>query len=381
MKVLLIANFAPDRQESMLRLSAALQRGLEELGIPVETHAPQPCFARLVRTYRYSGFPKLLGYLDKFVLFPRKLRRLAARAGPDVIAHLVDHANAVYVPHLRGLPTLVTCHDLMQIRCALGEVPGRRTGRGGTLYQKWILKALARSPEVICVSAATRSQLSRLTGRSEEEFPVMHPALNHPFRRLERDEAQRRLERFGDPIRRGGFLLNVSGEQWYKNREGLVRIHAELPPSTGELVIAGKPLGDDVRSLSAALGTSSRVHEAADVSNDELEALYSLARALIFPSWDEGFGWPVIEAQACGCPVFASRNGPLPEVGGEGAVYFDPADSAGAARIIMAGLENADELRKRGYANMARFAGRTLARDYLDHYRRILASAHGVRAD
>ena len=104
--------------------------------------------------------------------------------------------------------------------------------------------------------------------------------------------------------------------------------------------MADKPRSGRPKRLDAAqaavLGVSPRIIHLTSVTNPQLEALYALTGGLLFPSWEEGFGWPVAEAQACGCPVFASDRAPMNEVGGRSAVYFDPADPAGAARVIAA---------------------------------------------
>ena len=107
------------------------------------------------------------------------------------------------------------------------------------------------------------------------------------------------------------------------------------------------------------------------VTGEQLRALYSAAAALLFPSWWEGFGWPVLEALACGCPVITTQRPPLTEVAGEAAVYVppcpeDPGDRAGqaawsqaAARQVLAVLDRDAETRwqwrQRGLERAARF--------------------------
>src|ERR1700722_19161330 len=100
MRILLIGNFPLDRQESMLRFGRMLSDGFKEMGHEVETWSPAPMAARLVPRYRYGGPSKYLGYVDKFVLFPRRVRERLARATASGtlpgIVHIVDQANAVY---------------------------------------------------------------------------------------------------------------------------------------------------------------------------------------------------------------------------------------------------------------------------------------------
>src|ERR1043166_5950692 len=98
MKIVVVGNFALDAQESMLRFSRTLADGLDGRGHIVTVLSPGPVFARLARHYRYQGVPKYLGYLDKFMLFPRKLRGHVDQHSPEIV-HIVDHANAAYGAH------------------------------------------------------------------------------------------------------------------------------------------------------------------------------------------------------------------------------------------------------------------------------------------
>src|SRR3954470_8271866 len=163
MKVLLVGNLAEDRQESMRRFTDLLDAGLRRRGHETTQLVPTLRVARLVRPYRYRGVPKYLGYVDKFILFPRTLRRHVARHRPDVV-HITDHSNAVYLSATRGRPTLVTCHDLLQIRAARAKIPQQRVVAFGRQCQAWILRHLARAPRIAFVSAKTRVDAARLAG-------------------------------------------------------------------------------------------------------------------------------------------------------------------------------------------------------------------------
>ena len=115
--VLLIGNYPPDRQQSMQRFAMMMLDGLTVAGIVAELIQPQPFFGR----FRYAGgfVAKWLAYIDKFVLFPRRLRS-KLKAAPALV-HICDHSNAMYARHIRGVPVVATCHDLLAVRGALGE--------------------------------------------------------------------------------------------------------------------------------------------------------------------------------------------------------------------------------------------------------------------
>lgn len=377
--LIFVGNFAPDAQQSMLRYGQLLLRELPQRGLPSRFVAPQPHFARLCRPYRYSGWPKLLGYLDKFVLFPRTLRRLASRE-PGAVFHLLDHANAVYLPHLPAR-TLVTCHDLLQVRAALGEFPQQRVGRSGRRYQAWILRNLARAPLAACISWKTRRDLLRLTPLSPARVTVVPLGLNHDYRRLDPGVAWSRLAGQGDPAAPlapgDSFLLNVGGGQWYKNRPGLLQIFHALRTRhryAGRLVIVGKPLSAVELSIAADLGVTEQLVSLQNVANPVLEALYSLSDGLVFPSWEEGFGWPLLEAQACGCRVFTSDRAPMTEVAGDAAVYFDPVNLDTAAGLVAAALRDTLPLNDAGLANAQRFSVAAMIDSYLELYDRLAST-------
>lgn len=323
----------------MRRFTDSLHDGLTGRGHAVTVLTPSLHLARLGPAYRYNGLPKYLGYFDKFALFPRTLRHHVAESRPDVV-HLTDHAGAVYGSALNGTPFLATCHDLFEIRAACGETARKTVGRAGKFYQTWIQKSLARMPHLACVSQATHADALRLTGLDASKLSVIPNALNHPYKPIPVEAARAELKDLDPQLldpNQGGFLLWVGGEQWYKNRVGLLRIYAALRSKLSlapRLVIVGPPLSAEHAALAMTLKIRDRIVHLAEITSAKLEALYNLAEGLLFPSWEEGFGWPVAEAQACGCPVFASNRAPMTDVGGRHAVYFDPVDSSGAALII-----------------------------------------------
>lgn len=344
----------------MLRFERAMTAGLTARGREVEVLRPEPRFVRLTSHYRYGGLPKYLGYLDKFVLFPRILRARLRRAEPGTVCHILDHGNAVYAPHASAVPVLSNCHDLLQIRSALGEFPNNPVSPSGCRYQRWILRNIASLKKVVCISEKTRSDLLRLTSLPPSSAQVVYMSLNYDFHPVAPEIARplvdvaltREKLVWPDHVgKRPPFLIAISGAQWYKNRTGLLRIFAELqrfPGAPSVLVYVGPPFDADQQELIKAHGLASRIVHLHRLGDEELRAAYSLATALVFPSWEEGFGWPIAEAQACGCPVFTSGRAPMNEVGGDAAHYFNPADPAEAAGVIARGLALPEPLRRAG---------------------------------
>ena len=145
--VLLIGNFQPDHQQSMQRFSEMMLRELLELGIAAEMTRPEAHFARLVPA-QFVFLRKWAGYIDKFIIFPRRLRRLH---GVELI-HICDHSNAVYAKHFPNVPVVVTCHDLLAVRGALGEETDCPASWTGKILQRWILAALRGVSGCLCLT-------------------------------------------------------------------------------------------------------------------------------------------------------------------------------------------------------------------------------------
>jgi glycosyltransferase involved in cell wall biosynthesis len=371
MRILLVANYEPDGQESMLRYAAWLERTLTARGHQVTVTAPRAFFSKLASS---PWLAKYLGYLDKFLFFPFWLRRLARS---QQLVHVLDHSSSMYLRAVRHTPNLITCHDVLAIRAARGEFPQAPIGWLGRLLQRWIFSGLCGARHVVCVSAKTAEDLKVLRGEIREngsEVRVVYNALNWSYQpgvafsgalasRLELLPGER-------------YFLHVGGNQWYKNRVGVLRIFARLAEmgefSTAKLVMAGKGLPVELREAIREERLGDRVIEAVDATNEELQALYGNALALLFPSLEEGFGWPILEAQACGCPVVTTGRSPMSEVAGEAAILIDPMDPRGAATAIAIGLKGRERLRSAGFKNLERFGQETIADQYCAVYDAIL---------
>ncbi len=391
LKVLLVANYEPDRQTSMLGYGDMLRAGLAAANAEVEVQRPVPVLGRFKPGAQ--GVAKWLGYVDKFVIFPARLRRRVARAlrdGERSVVHICDHSNSLYVRHVESLPHLVTCHDLLAVRAARGEFPQHRVRWSGRRLQAAIVAGLRRAMHVSCVSTATRADVERLCGLTAPRLSVIPNGLHQPLEPLACDLAWSRVGSLlspgidsTQPIRgtcSPPFILHVGSNVWYKNRRGVLEMYRELirqMPAAPRLVMVGPAFTPALVRLASSLPASHRVLSVQAVSLAQLEALYSLAELLVFPSLAEGFGWPVLEALACGCRVVTSNRAPLTEVGGEAAQYADPEsprEFAGAVRALLreASAPCTDRVR-RGLAHAARFNTNAMLAQYVGLYTRLSA--------
>jgi glycosyltransferase involved in cell wall biosynthesis len=280
----------------------------------------------------------------------------------------------------RGWPCrrLVTVHDLIHLRFA------HTLSRVKRIYARRMLRAVANGADAIAtVSAHTRDDLMELLGVDPERVHVIHNAVGEAFARrpAERDIAAM-CERLALPRH---YALTVGINKPHKNYEFLCRVMGRLWADGGEaippLVMAGIPV-DEAPVLREEAHRGMRGVDAGDrlifpgrVAWEDIPLLTAGATLLIMPSLYEGFGLPVLEAQSVGTAVAAARATSLPEVGGDAAAYFDPADEADAARVL-AGLfhdpERRADLIARCPANVARFSWDRAAAAYLGLYAALL---------
>lgn len=384
--ILLIGNYPHDAQESMQRFAQMLLDGLREAGETAALLVPQPFFGKLNKSG--SGLGKWLGYLDKFLLFPIQLRRQVAAIRqaqspkrPSIMVHICDHSNAMYAPVARrvGCPVVITCHDLGAVRGALGEATWCPASRTGKILQQWILRSLGAASRIVCDSTATQADVVRLLGSKCPPTRVALLGLNQALAERTNQETSDRLAAAFSPREvPSRFLLQVGSSLPRKNRDGVLRIFDRIKDQwDGKLVFAGAPLSDELHATMESLGLAERVIVMERPTSAVLEALYNQAFALLFPSRFEGFGWPIIEAQACGCPVLCSDAASLPEVAGEGALIRPVEDEAGFAADLLSLMDNQRraDLIQRGRENLQRFDRGRMLEQYLTTYRELAAAA------
>jgi glycosyltransferase involved in cell wall biosynthesis len=373
MKVLLVGNYPFDGSTSMHIWSQTLLRELRQLNVDVKLISPRPRFGKIKPSV--DGVGKWLGYIDRFVIFPRALRSAAAEAD---IVHLCDHGGAMYAPMIkkkfRGKNVVVTCHDMIAVRSARGELPEMRPSALGKILQRWICHGLMHATRVACVSRATFDDARGIL-KADENLCVILNGLNYPFQTLAPDESDRRLSALASV--QVPFVLHLGSNASYKNREGVLRVFAKAAAESDlQLVIAGEALNQKLVRLARELQIENRIVEVVKPDVALIEALYNRAVCLLFPSRYEGFGWPPIEAQACGCPVVATEIPPLTEVLGRSAILHPVDDEAGMAaaiRRLASDMEFREQWRQAGFVNVrTRFQIARMMSEYLSLYRELV---------
>jgi glycosyltransferase involved in cell wall biosynthesis len=296
------------------------------------------------------------------------LPRLAAREGVDLV-----HSLASTAPLWGRFRRVVTVHDLIYAR-----FPEAHSGIRDKGMRVLVPQAARRSDRVIADSHSTRQDLMTMLGVRPELIDVVPLGLGGVKRETPLTERETRA-RF--ELGERSVLLSLSAKRPHKNLLALIGAFARIPAERRPLlVLPGYPTWHEaeLRARAATAGIVEDVRFLSWLSGEELEGLWALAEAFVFPSLYEGFGLPVLEAMARGVPVACSNASSLPEVAGDAALLFDPHDEAAIAEALRRLLDDPplrESLRARGLVRVKEFTWERTARLTLESYRRTLASA------
>lgn len=297
------------------------------------------------------------------------LRLSFKRLVPDAA---VFHATEHLLLPLRGVPTVLTVHDL------IFKLFPEHHKRLNHLYLNWAMPLFVkRADAVIAISQATKNDLMRHYGTPDRKITVVHEAAAPHFRVVPDEEVARVRHKYQLPER---FLLAVGTIEPRKNLARLVEALAELRRDDHrlKLVIVGAKgwLYEELFERIEALGQQDAVMLTGYVPDSDLPAVFRAATVYVMASIYEGAGLPVLEAMACGVPVISSRESSMPELGADIPRYFNPYDVHNMAEVLDMVLSD-DHLRAEmslaGPKRAARFSWQRTARQTLDVYRSIMS--------
>ena len=295
------------------------------------------------------------------------LPRLAAKAGVDVL-----HSLGSTAPGWGRFRRVVTIHDLIY-----RIYPEAHHGLRARAMSVLVPLAARRSDRIIAPSASTKDDLVRLLGISPELVDLAPHGLGVvPAESAGETEVRGRFD-LGARV----VVLTASAKRPHKNLAGLLDAWARLPAQDRPvLVLPGYPTQHEaqLRAHAAALGLEADTRFTGWVEPRYLEGLYRVASCFVFPSFYEGFGFPVLEAMARGVPVACSDRASLPEIAGDAVRYFDPEDPgaiADAVQDVLGDAAAAERLRVAGLERACRFTWSATARATLESYERALASS------
>jgi len=389
LSVLLVGNYANDQSYSMNKFASMMESSLASMGLEVILLRPPVFFGKICRSY--SGLGKWLGYLDKYIVFPLSVwwMKMKGEINADKwVVHICDHSNAPYAYLFKRFPLVQTCHDLLAVRAALGDIPGEKIRATGRLLQKCILESLKKISKIACDSLATMGDCQRLLGSSQPDMQLIFVGMNYAYRPMDKIERSGILRTIykGADIGEERYLVHVGSAAWYKNRCGLFKIYGELKKImewTPRLVLVGGDFTAQEKDLVCGIGIGENIIHLQRLSDMEMNALYSGAAALVFPSLHEGFGWPVVEAQASGCKVLASGRSSLLEAGGNSVSYIDPEDyceTAAKLKVLLGESPSESESRiKSGFENISRFSVVAMTEKYIRLYKDAILEKQGFK--
>jgi glycosyltransferase involved in cell wall biosynthesis len=336
---------------------------------------------RVLRPWRWSRrfFPRRPNLVERWTPIPATwFERTSNRYDAPPVDRMVRF-DVLFAPNFVPPPTrtrrlVITVHDM-----AFRRFP--ETAPLAT--RRWLARldrAVRRAAEIVVPSDATRRDVLELSDADGDRVTVIPHGIDHEvFRPAGPEEVERVRRRYGID---GPYFLFVGGLEPRKNLPALLRAYASLPTDVRpRLVLAGASVPWNPEGRTALASELSRLPGDARsaviltgyVSDPDRAPLYTGAEALAFPSLYEGFGFPVLEAMACGTPVVTSAVSSLPEVAGDDAVLVDPNDVeaiAGGLRRVLEDASLAERLRRAGPRRAARWRWEESARRHAEVLRR-----------
>jgi glycosyltransferase involved in cell wall biosynthesis len=310
-------------------------------------------------------------------------RRWATEESDRVIGNVdVMHSTAYTAPALKRTPLIVTVHDLTFL-----THPEFHRSENRDFCVRQVEQAIKRAAVIIADSHSTKADLLQHYDYPEERIKVVHLAAGNAFTpKLNKSiicETLAKYEIYHN------YVLFVGSLEPRKNITALLKAYMGLPQtmtSAHLLVIAGASgwKNEDLIREAQPYLDRGQLKIIGYVAEEDLAVLYSAARVLVYPSWYEGFGLPVVEAMACGAPVISSNTSSLPEVAGEACILISPSDIEGLKEALTAVLTNRDmrlALRAKSLKQAACFSWDQAAREMLSVYREVADESLRSRAD
>ena len=297
----------------------------------------------------------------------------------QVLRHKVDvfffPAVYSYFPVLNRTKIIVTIHDVIADNNPELIFPNSKSKFFWKLKQN---AAVLQSDLILTVSDYSKQQIGDYFNLPNSRLRVINEGARSVFKVLPNDTAGNALSSFGIKSNEK-FLLYVGGISPHKNLSVLINAFKQICDdsrfSDVKLVLVGDYKDDpffsaypSLKKQVAELGLDDKVIFTGFISDEDLVRFYNAATLLVFPSLEEGFGLPALEAMACGTPVAASNCSSLPEVIGEAGRFFDPRDEQNMADVITEILKDdslIDEMKKNSLKRAREFSWQKAAKDTL----------------
>lgn len=351
-RAVLIGGVVGDGSVSMARYARDISAALAQLDqTQWQFDLVQPEAKRWIsRVWRHAQATRLESAISRYVAYPAAMYGHRA----SELFHVLDHGYGHLVRALDPDRTVVTCHDLIPLLSADHQIPIVVPATVVRTF-RFRIREMSRATRILADSEATHDSLLKYTDIPPSRIVVIRPGVNPIFRtgELDQSEATRRL--VGIPSN-AAVILQVATRGRYKNTPGALRAFSLLRTRLAcrlFFVRIGAPLYEDEADLADSLGVTEDIRYLGKVDDPTLVDWYRAASVLVFPSFWEGFGWPPLEAMACGTPVVASSIPAVKEVVADAADLVDPEDDVAIARAlerVIADPAHAAGLRTKGLA-------------------------------
>lgn len=287
------------------------------------------------------------------------------RLDPEIV-----HYPSFNVPRLCAVPAVVNIHDLTYL-----VQPEACPNFAARIYAGYMFRMTAKkAARIITGSEYTKKDIVKHLGVAPGRVTVIYNGVDSSFRPLEKGtDAERVALKYGIT---GDFIFYVGNHGANKNLKRLLEAFSILKRDDCQLILAGKtdPRRKPLYDLVGTLGLEGRARFIGAVPDEDLPHLYSMAKLFVFPSLQEGFGLPPLEAMACGTPVVSSDSTSLPEVVGDAAVLVDPADTGSikdGMEKVLASPSLRSELKEKGLMRVKQFSWRVAAEKTLKVYEEV----------
>ncbi len=307
----------------------------------------------------------------------RLKRDLAPLWGQGKVVHFLSHVDA---PYRIGPGAVLTCHDLIFQRLPHLYMAGQNPAL--FRLKRWLeTRALFQAARIIAVSQCTAGDLVDIYRLDPGRIRVIPEAADPGLAPVTDPAARAEVLARYDLSPEEPYFFYLGGLDPRKGLNILLESLLSLDQATGAVLAVAGPLQEDkhypaLQRQIARLGLEERVRLLGFVAESDLPALFSAARAFVFPSLYEGFGLPPLEAMACGAPVIAARAAAVPEVVGEAGLLVPPGDAAqlaGAMTRVLQEPELGQALKAKGLKRAARFSWQRAAQQTLAVYEEVAA--------
>jgi glycosyltransferase involved in cell wall biosynthesis len=317
--------------------------------------------------YRVSPKSPILTLLWHQIILPLRL--------------LINHIDILFIPNVTLLlfkirPTVLVIHDLIEF-----NVP-ERFDKLRMFYRHHTLPTTAnKADKIITDSENSKKDIVKFLGVSPDRIEVVYPGINPQYRLLDKMSCRQRVvDKYGVTE---DFILSVGTlDHPGKNHVTLIKAYSQLIQNyqiAEKLMLVGKKgvRHEEIFQLIQKLGLNHKVIYVGYVPDEDVPLFYNAASLVVFPSLYEGFGFPCLEAMACGCPVIASNTSSIPEIVGDAGILVNPTDVIEMSNAIYSLLTSSD-LRKdfsdRGICRVRNFTWVEAARKILQIFEQVYTS-------